>query len=99
MTTPDTPKDGDFASYLEARQGDASPASPDKSAVPDAGFDEPAVRPRQTIAQVLVDGEEPTEEFLEEWRALRDAPELSDEEFAQQALNAPGEDGDPQTPE
>jgi hypothetical protein len=47
----------------------------------------------------LVEGEEPTEEFLEEWNALENAPELSDEELARQALDAPGDDGDTHTPE
>jgi hypothetical protein len=59
----------------------------------------PAAPERQTIEQVLVDGEEPTEELLQEWQALDEAPPLSDEELARQALNAPGADGDPSTPE
>lgn len=58
-----------------------------------------AAPPRQTIQDVLIDGEEPTEEFLEEWNALENAPELSDEEFERQALSAPGDDGDTGTPE
>lgn len=58
-----------------------------------------AGRPRQTIQDVLSDGEEPTNEFLEEWNALKNAPELSDEEFEQQALSAPGDDDDTGTPE
>lgn len=99
MKTPDTPKDGDFASYLDARQSNPSPASSDKGAKSNAGFDDPVVSPRQTIQQVLVNGEEPTVEFLEEWNALENAPELTDEELEQQALNAPGDDGDTRTPE
>jgi hypothetical protein len=59
----------------------------------------PADAPRQTIEQVLVEGQEPTEEFVEDWNAVQSAPELSDEEFERQALEAPGEDGDPSTPE
>lgn len=58
-----------------------------------------AAPPRQTIQDVLIDGAEPTEEFLEEWNALENAPELSDEEFERQALSAPGDDGDTETPE
>lgn len=46
-----------------------------------------------------MNGEEPTEEFLEEWNTLTNAPEISDEELEQQALSAPGDDGDPATPE
>ncbi|MBE7366194.1 hypothetical protein [Ramlibacter pallidus] len=52
----------------------------------------------QTLQEVL-EGEEPTEEFLEEMQALENAPELSEEELARQALEAPGGDGDPSTPE
>lgn len=99
MKTLDAPKDGDFASYLEARQSNPSPASSDKCAKCSAGFDDSVVPPRQTIQQVLVDGEEPTAEFLDEWNALQNAPELTDEELEQQALTAPGEDGDTRTPE
>ena len=99
MTTTDTPKDGDFASYLEAKRKNPSAASPEAGVEPSTDFGVPIAQPRQTIQQVLVEGEEPTEEFLEEWNALESAPELSDEELAQQALNAPGEDGDTRTPE
>lgn len=99
MTTPDTPKDGDFASYLETRQKTPATVSPGTAAGQSADFGAPVAQPRQTIQQVLVEGEEPTEEFIEEWNALENAPELSDEELAQQALNAPGEDGDTRTPE
>lgn len=99
MTTPDTPKDGDFASYLETRPKTPATVSPGTGADPSTDFDVSVAQPRQTIQQVLVEGEEPTEEFLEEWNALENAPELSDEELAQQALSAPGEDGDTQTPE
>lgn len=99
MTTPDIPKDGDFASYLEARRKTPATASPGTAADQSTDFGAPVAQPRQTIQQVLVEGEEPTEEFIEEWNALANAPELSDEELAQQALNAPGEDGDTRTPE
>ena len=94
MTRPETPADGDFASYLDARKQKA-PAEP----APSADFGSPAEPPRQTIQQVLVDGEEPTEEFLQEWNAAQEPPELSDEELARQALEAPGDDGDASTPE
>jgi hypothetical protein len=36
---------------------------------------------------------------MEEFIALRQAPELSDEELERQALSAPGDDGDVRTPE
>jgi hypothetical protein len=94
MNPPATPKDGDFASYV---QGAASKPVPSPIASsetsPLQAEDDP-----QTLQQVL-EGEEPSEAFLEEMRALQDAPELADEELARQALEAPGGDGDPSTPE
>jgi len=100
MTTSDTPKDGDFASYLEAKSRNQSTVLPVQGRELNIQAEEPvAVPPRQTIQQVLVDGEEPSAEFLEEWNALENAPELSDEELEKQALSAPGDDGDTQTPE
>jgi len=54
---------------------------------------------RQKLEEVLLEHEEPTEEFLEELRALEGAPPLSDEELARQALEAGGGDGDAATPE
>ncbi|WP_234267572.1 hypothetical protein [Hydrogenophaga sp. NFH-34] len=98
MTIQDMPKDGDFASYLEGKMGHTADA-PKAAASMGANASEPAYAPCQTIEQVLVEGQEPTQEFLEEWNAVQNAPELSDEEFERQALEAPGEDGDPSTPE
>lgn len=98
MTSPDTPKDGDFASYLEGKMGRAAEA-PGAATRVDANASAPAAASRQTIEQILVEGQEPTEEFLEEWIAGQDEPELSDEELERQALEAPGDDGDPSTPE
>ncbi|KQW51254.1 MULTISPECIES: hypothetical protein [unclassified Roseateles] len=98
MTHPDTPKDGDFAEFLERKVSDVllagaaavAPAAPDGLA-PDAS--------PQTLDDVLINGEEPTTELLEEMDALRQAAPLSDEELARQALEHPGADGDPSTPE
>lgn len=90
MKSSDAPGDGDFASYLEGRK-QGTPAAPEvATCAGDNGG--PPQSPRQTIQQVLVEGEEPTEEFLEEWNALQDALEVSDEELARQALGAPGEE-------
>jgi hypothetical protein len=98
MTRSDTPKDGDFASYLEGKTRRPTRPSDVVTTVGENPSD-PAEPPRQTIQQVLVDGEEPTDEFLEEWNALENAPDLSDEELARQALEAGGDDGDLNTPE
>jgi CheY-like chemotaxis protein len=53
----------------------------------------------ERIEQALADGQEPSRELLDEVRELADAPSVSDEELARQALAAPGADGDPRTPE
>lgn len=104
MTDSDTPKDGDFASYLERKQMQSTAgvaiAKPNEATPVDEN-DTPLVsKPvRQTINDVLVNGEEPTDAFLEELSALENAPELSDEDFEKQALEHPGADGDPRTPE
>lgn len=82
-----TPKDGDFASMLE-QAGKTAPQAAGAGGTP-----------RQTLDQVLVEGEEPTEEFLEDFNALREAPKVSDEELERQALEAGGADGDAATPE
>jgi len=94
MTPADTPQDGDFAAFLERKASEvlvagAAAVAP-ASAAPHA--------PPQNLDDVL-DGEEPTEALLEEVDALEHAPPLSDEELARQALEHPGADGDPSTPE
>ena len=99
MQDTNAPKDGDFAAYLNRvanRDSDAAPAS---VAQANDTLAQEAKQERQTIQQVLVEGQEPTDEFLEELNALNEAPELSDEELARQALSAPGDDGDVRTPE
>jgi hypothetical protein len=85
MNDSDAPKDGDFAGYLVRKAQAPTEPKPDAK--------------RQTIEEVLVQGEEPTEEFLEEFAALESAAPLSEEELAQQALQHPGGDGDASTPE
>ena len=65
----------------------------------DALCSEPQEPPGSTLEGVLLRGEEPTTEFLEEWSALEQAPELDEDDLAWQALTAPGDDGDPTTPE
>lgn len=90
MTNNDSPKDGDYASYLQQRETQMANTAP---AVP------AAEKPRQTINDVVERGEAPTEEFLEEFDALHDAPPLSDEELERQAMNDEGADGDARTAE
>ena len=105
MTNSNTPKDGDFAAYVERKV----PATPDHVAATTTPVAVPESSQgsalgtqnskRQTINDVLVDGAEPTDEFLEELNALEGAAPLSDEELARQALEHPGADGKTQTPE
>ena len=93
--TPGTPQDGDFASHLE-RQGASAPAD----TMPDRDPPGEEAQPReQNLQDVLVGGEGPTEDFLEKFRALQEAPEPDDEALERQALEAGGGDGDPRTPE
>jgi hypothetical protein len=102
MPDYDVPKDGDFASYLEMAAKKKEPAPAQSDASP-KGFESlksaEGAQTRQTIQQVLVEGQEPTDEFLEEWNALNEMPELSDEELERQALHDSGADGDIRTPE
>ncbi|MDZ7918628.1 hypothetical protein [Rhodoferax sp.] len=101
MTNQDTPHNGDFASFLEAKAKNTplAEAAPATVAAGTISAAEPSTRRRQTIDDVLVHGEDPSDEFVEEWSELNNLPEVSDEELAQQALNAPGADGDINTPE
>jgi hypothetical protein len=46
--------------------------------------------PQQTVEDAIAHGEEPTDELLQEVRALDEAPPLSDEELERQALAHPG---------
>jgi hypothetical protein len=90
MSPTNTPKDGDFAAELDRlAQAATNPGTP---------LDAAAASP-QTLEDVLVGGQEPTDEFLADLAALDGAPELSDEELARQALAHPGGDGNTSTPE
>ena len=97
--TPDAPKDGDYAKWLE-QQGTRAPDASAPTMEQDSVAAAPAeAGPRkQTIEDVLVLGEEPTEEFLEEWRGADEFPVPSDDELERQALEAGAEDGNPETP-
>lgn len=100
--TPDTPEDGDYAAWLEQQQGRAARGAPAPGPEPSPDLtpvlDEEGPR-KQTVEDVLVHGEEPTDEFLQEWRAADEVPMPSDEDLERQALEAGGQDGDPGTPE
>lgn len=94
MTSPtkpdDTPQDGADTYWLEKRGAPGAPAT--------APAETEAPR-KQTLEDVLVRGEVPTDAFAEEFREQNDAPLPSDEEIERQALEAGGDDDDPETPE
>jgi len=73
---------------LEPQAVHPSPADHDERSMPHA-----------TLEDVLLGNAQATPEMLEELAALQDAPPLSDEELARQALADGGADGDPSTPE
>jgi hypothetical protein len=103
MSVSKTPKNGDYASYIEGLSQSAltksenavihRPTNTDTTALDTAPQSK-----MQTIEDVL-NGEEPSEEFLTELAALNETQPLSDEELERQALEHPGADGDPSTPE
>ena len=102
MNHPDTPKDGDFANWMDEKAEALKFELGEKFPVPPTELHSPSVHvetSRQKLEEVLLEHEEPTAEFLEELKALEEAPPLSDEELARQALADGGADGDASTPE
>ena len=102
MTSSNTPKDGDFAHWVDEKSEALKFELGEKFPVPPTILVSSAAHPEtsiQKLEEVLLEHEEPTQAFLEEIAALEDAPPLSDEELARQALEAGGADGDSSTPE
>ncbi len=102
MSNSNTPKDGDFANWVEEKSQALKFELGEKFPVPPTALVSPSVHfetGEQKLEEVLLEHEEPTEEFLEELSALEEAPPLTDEQLAQQALAAGGADGDSSTPE
>ncbi len=102
MSNSDTPKDGDFAHWVEEKAEALKFELGEKFPVPTMELHSPSVHVetgRQKLEEVLLEHEQPTAEFLEELKALEEALPLSDEELARQALEAGGADGDSSTPE
>ncbi|MDO8373371.1 MAG: hypothetical protein Q8K29_07910 [Polaromonas sp.] len=102
MNDSTTPKDGDFASWVDEKSEALKFELGEKFPVPPTELHSPSVHAetsRQKLEEVLLEHEEPTAELLEEIQALENAPPLSDEELARQALEAGGADGDNKTPE
>ena len=102
MSDSNTPKDGDFAHWVEEKSEALKFELGEKFPVPPTALHSPSVHVetgQQKLEEVLLEHEEPTQEFLDELAALEQAPPLSDEELARQALQAGGADGDSTTPE
>ncbi|MBI5907535.1 MAG: hypothetical protein Q7S97_05495 [Polaromonas sp.] len=102
MNDSNTPKDGDFAHWVDEKSEALKFELGEKFPVPPTVLVSPSVHVetgRQKLEEVLLEHEEPTQEFLEELAALEEAPPLSDEELARQALAAGGADDDSSTPE
>ena len=102
MSDSNTPKDGDFANWIDGKSAALKHELGEKFPVPPTTLHSPAVHvetSQQKLEEVLLEHEQPTQEFLDELAALNQAVPLSDEELARQALNAGGADGDSTTPE
>jgi len=102
MNDSNAPKDGDFTHWVDEKAEALKFELGEKFPVPPTDLHSPSVHVetgRQKLEEVLLEHEEPTAEFLEELDALKNAPPLSDEELARQALDAGGADGDNRTPE
>lgn len=97
-----TPTGGDFASWVEDKSEALKHELGEKFPVPPTTLQSPSAHvetSQQKLEEVLLEHEQPTQEFLDELAALEQAPPLSDEELARQALEAGGGDGDSSTPE
>lgn len=102
MSDSNTPKDGDFANWVDDKSEALKFELGEKFPIPPTALHSPSLHvetSEQKLAEVLLEHEEPTQEFLDELAALEQAPPLSDEELARQALEAGGADGDSTTPE
>jgi hypothetical protein len=102
MIDSNTPKDGDFANWVEGKSEALKFELGEKFPVPPTALHSPSVHVdiiEQKLEEVLLEHEAPTQAFLDELAALEQAPPLSDEELARQALEAGGSDNDPDTPE
>ena len=102
MNDSNTPRDGDFANWVEGRSGVLKFELGDKFPVPPTVLQSPSVHVEtsaQKLEEVLLEHEAPTQEFLDELAALEQAPALSDEELARQAFEAGGADGESTIPQ
>lgn len=94
------PRDGDFTKLIDQQLDLAAarlPALHPGDVHPSPEDHDERAAPHPTLEDVLLGRAEPTAEMLEEIAALSAAPELSDEELAQQALADGSADTGPAT--
>lgn len=102
MIPSDTPKNGDFAQWMDEKSEALKFELGEKFPVPPTVLVSNSVHAetgQQKLEEVLLEHEQPTPAFLEEVAALEAALPLSDEELERQALQAGGADNDNSTPE
>ena len=102
MTPRQTPPEGGFTKLVDEQLELAAariPALAPNVVHPSPVDHEEVKSAHASFEDVLLGNAEASPEMLEELAALRDAPELSDEELARQALADGGADNDPATPE
>ena len=102
MTASNTPKEGEFSHWVGEQSAALKFELGEQFPVPPTTLVSGVVHPEtssQNLEEVLLEHEAPTQALLEEIAALENAPPLSDEELARQALQAGGADGDSSTPE
>ena len=100
MTRQDTPPEGSFNKLVDEQLELAVVKLPVLTPVHPSPVDHEELKAdHANIEDLLLGNAEATPEMLEEMAALQDAPELSEEELARQALAHGGADNDPATPE
>jgi hypothetical protein len=100
MTGHDTPPQGAINKLVDEQLELAAAKLPVLTPVHPSPLDhEERQAAHANIEDLMLGNSEATPEVLEELAALRDAPALSDEELARQALADGGGDNDPTTPE
>ena len=100
MTRQDTPPKGAFDKLVDEQLELAAAKLPALTPVHPSPVDhEERKAAHANIEDLMLGKTEATPEMLEEIAALQEAPELSEEELARQALAHGGADNDPATPE
>jgi len=100
MTHQDMPPEGGFNKLVDEQLELAAVKLPVLTSVHPSPVDHEELNSAHAnIEDLLLGHVQATPEILEEVAALQDAPELSEEELARQALAHGGADNDPATPE